>query len=160
MRKTMRQIHLAFVTTAFVLMAGCMTPTASKISGVRLGMTKNEVISVLGKPESISAQRSAEYMSYKLTESDIVWGVVSVAYYVRLVDGRVESFGRTGDFDSTKTPAIKIETTQDVKHEVKTEAKGDLYTELMKLKDLKESGLLTTEEFEREKKKLLGGERK
>ena len=32
---------------------------------------------------------------------------------------------------------------------------GDLYTELMKLDDLRKKGILTEEEFEAEKKKLL-----
>lgn len=144
-----------FVITLIALaLNGCAT--AGKIAGVRLGMTKDEVIAVMGKPASVSAQGRAEYLNYALSETDdqAFYGVSS-PYYVRLVDGRVESFGRTGDFDSTKTPTFRLESDQTIKQDVAVKDSGDLYTELNKLKELKDSGVITEEEFQAQKKKLL-----
>jgi hypothetical protein len=78
-----------------------------------------------------------------------------VPYYVRLVNGKVESFGRTGDFDSTKTPTVRLESDQTVRQNVGVKGSTDVYTELKKLKELKDSGIITDAEFESQKKKLL-----
>ncbi len=79
-------------------------------------MTKDEVFRVMGNPISVSAQAGLEYLNYALSEprDDAFRGwtrayyvrpvtVKTTPYYVRLINGRVESYGRTGDFASTKT---------------------------------------------------------
>jgi hypothetical protein len=71
------------------------------------------------------------------------------------VNGRVESYGRTGDFDSTKAPTVRIETDERIKADVGLQDSGDLYTELNKLKELKDSGIITEEEFMAAKKKMM-----
>lgn len=76
-------------------------------------------------------------------------------YYVRLINGKVESYGRTGDFDSTKTPTVRLESDQSIKQDVQVKGSGYLYTELKKLKELKDSGVITEGEFQAQKKKLL-----
>ncbi len=135
-----------------LIIAGCAT--SGIINSVQLGMTQEEVIAVMGKPVSVSAQGGSKYLNYKLSETDddAFYGFTT-PYYVRLIDGKVESFGRMGDFDSTKTPTIKIEKEEDIKIDVK--GKPDLYTELKKLKELRNEGILTEEEFQIQKKKLL-----
>ena len=146
--------------TLFCSLAVCIAmsacATAEKIGGVRLGMTKQEVIAVMGPPASVSAQGRSEYLNYALSETDdqAFYGVTR-PYYVRLIDGRVDSYGRTGDFDSTKTPAVRLESDQAVKQDVQIKGSGDLYTDLMKLKELKDSGVITEEEFQAQKKRLL-----
>ena len=115
-----------------------------------------EVLSKLGQPSSISAKGEAEFLSYRLCK-DECWRMpgfrVMGPYYVKLVNGKVESFGEKGDFDSTKTPTVRIEI--DEKKEVRTKDSEDMYTELRKLKDLKDSGIITQEEFDFQKKRLL-----
>jgi hypothetical protein len=71
-------------------------------------MTKQEVIQKLGRPVSTSAQSGVEYLNYRFAETsdDDFIGNYS-PYYVRIVDGKVESYGRLGDFDSTKVPESK-----------------------------------------------------
>jgi len=137
-----------------VLLAGCAS--ATKISGVQLGMTKEQVIALMGKPVSSSAQGTYEYMNFALSETsdDALRGWTN-PYYVRLVNGRVESFGRTGDFDSTQKPTVRIENDSSIRADVKTSGQPDLYTELQKLKTLKDEGLLTEDEFQKAKQKLL-----
>jgi len=139
--------------TALVV-AGCAT--ASKISKVKIGMTKEEVITVMGKPASVSAQGRTEYLNYSLSETDdeAFYGITR-PYYVRLIDGRVDSFGRLGDFDSTKTPTVRLESDQSIKQDIRVKDSGDLYTEMKKLKELKDTGVITGDEFEARKKKLL-----
>jgi len=144
--------HLIATLLTVLLLAGCAT--AYKISGVQLGMTKDDVIRVMGKPTSVSAQGGSEYLNYALSETDNDasrgW---TKPYYVRLINGKVESYGRAGDFDSTKTPTVRLESDQTIKHDVR--GGSDLYTELKKLKELKDSGVITENEFQAQKKKLL-----
>jgi outer membrane protein assembly factor BamE (lipoprotein component of BamABCDE complex) len=125
---------------------------------VQIGMTKSEVIKIIGNPTSVSAKDKSEYLNYRLSETDDqAWDGITVPYYVRLINGRVDSYGRLGDFDSTQNLTMKIETDENIKTqtEVKSSGKEDLYSELMKLKQLKEEGLITQEEFDKEKKELL-----
>src|SRR3989344_4688381 len=128
--------------------------TAHKISQVRIGMTKEEVIAVMGPPTSTSAQGTREYLNYALSETDDhAFAGITTPYYVRLINSKVESYGRAGDFDSTKTPTVRLESDQTIKHDVR--GGSDLYTELKKLKELKDSGVITENEFQAQKKKLL-----
>jgi hypothetical protein len=119
-------------------------------------MTKDEIVKLMGKPASVSAQGNFEYLNFALSETDDQAFVgVTVPYYVRLVNGKVESFGRMGDFDSTKTPTVRLESDQTVRQNVGVKGSTDVYTELKKLKELKDSGIITDAEFESQKKKLL-----
>jgi len=140
------------ILVIFLIITGCAT--SGMINGVQLGMTQAEVTSIMGKPVSVSAQGGSKYLNYKLSETDddafMGW---TTPYYVRLINGKVESFGRTGDFDSTQKPTIRIEKKDDITLDVKS--KPDLYSELKKLKELRNEGVLTEEEFQIQKKKIL-----
>ncbi len=84
------------IILAMVLMS-CVT--ASKISRVNLGMTKSEVIKALGKPVSTSASNGVEYFNYAFSETPKqAWGGFTVPYFVRIIDGKVDAYGRYGDF--------------------------------------------------------------
>ncbi len=139
-----------------VLVTGCAT--AHNISAVQIGMTKDEVIKVMGRPASMSVKRGTEYLNYSLSETDdqAFYGITQ-PYYVRLINGRVDSYGRLGDFDSTQKPTVRIETDENIKtkSDVKVTGNKDLYSELKKLKELKDEGIISEEEFEKEKKELL-----
>ena len=93
--------------TIFFLYACAGTPKMNRLS---VGMTKAEVIASMERePDSTSAQGGVEYLTYMLWRD--FWerrpGDYSDRFFVRLINGRVESFGRTGDFDSTKVPETK-----------------------------------------------------
>lgn len=140
--------HLLIVLA--IVLAGCAT--SNKINAVQLGMTKPEVVAVMGEPVSVSAQGGAEYLNYKLSEtSDDAFYGVTTPYYVRLVSGKVESYGRTGDFDSTQPTTVRLETDENVNVPQDT----DLYTELRKLKELHEDGILTDAEYDNLKEKAI-----
>lgn len=143
----MKYLAISFVT---LILFGCAT--AHKINNVQLGMTKQEVIAAIGKPTSISAKDGTEYLNYRFSETDdhAFYGVTT-PYFVRLVNGKVDSYGRTGDFDSTQKPTVRVETDENIK----VQEDGDLYTELKKLKELKDEGILTEEEYQAQKKRAL-----
>ena len=131
-------------------LAGCAT--SGKINAVNIGMTKDEAIKVMGKPVSISAKGETEYLNYKLSETDDDAFIGRTSpYYIRIISGKVDSYGRTGDFDSTKKPTVKIETDENIN----IKGSGDLYTELRKLKELRDEGILSEEEYQTQKKKVL-----
>jgi len=130
--------------------------TSGKINNIQVGMVKSEVIEKMGSPVSVSATKGTEYLNYKLSETDDdAFRGWSTPYYVRLVNGKVDSFGRSGDFDSTKTPTIKIEKDENITIESSVKGNGDLYTELRKLKELKDDGIVSDEEFRVLKKKII-----
>lgn len=74
-------------------------------------MSKGDAIDALGDPVSVSAINGVEYLNYRFTETrdDVVYHR-ETPYFVRIINGKVESYGRSGDFDSTKTPTVKVET--------------------------------------------------
>jgi hypothetical protein len=155
---------------AAILLAGCQTSSA--LNNVHIGMTKAEVQSLLGTPDSTSAQANVEYMTYYLT-SDAGYGR-DQPYMVRLVNGKVESFGRFAQlFDLYNRPVTNATPGQPdfpqlgissaagalvgpvVPGGYAPVAKPDLVAELAKLKELKDQGALTDEEFQKAKAKLL-----
>lgn len=147
-------MKVSLLTLVALLLAACAT--AHKISAVHIGMTKQEVVAVMGAPTSTSARGSTEYLNYALSETDDdAFRGWTKPYFVRLVNGKVDAYGRMGDFDSTKTPTVRLETDEKVRQDVTLKGNGDLYTELKKLKELKDSGVITEAEFQNQKKKLL-----
>ncbi len=141
------------------LLSGCMAMvhgTSDQMSNISIGMSKAEVIKVLGPPKSVAADQGVEYLQYRwvrtVIATDANW---PDDYFVAIKGGRVSSFGRKGDFDSTKTPVQRIEVDQRTRDVSPPKQSKDLYTELTKLKSLKDSGVLSDAEFEAQKKKLL-----
>lgn len=99
-----------------LLLAGCANgygKHSSRMNDVSVGMTKAQVLNAIGEPVSTSARDGVEYMNFRFYE--VVFGPY-VPYYVRLVGGKVDSFGRTGDFDSTNSPTTKVQIEADVRH--------------------------------------------
>ena len=100
----MKKVLIVLLTVALFSCAG-----APKMNKLMLGMTKLQVIDVMGEPDSTAAQAGTEYLKYNLWKDywDRSPGNYSEPYFVRLVDDKVESYGRMGDFDSTKVPETK-----------------------------------------------------
>lgn len=141
------------------LLAGCMT--ADRLNDVRIGMTKDQIISLLGKPDSTSAQANIEYLTYYLT-TDNGYGR-DMPYMVRLVDGKVESFGRFNQLSDIYmrpvgggTPQINLGLPFSA---VPPAAGNDLVAQLQQLKALKDQGVLSEEEFQKAKQKLLADQK-
>jgi hypothetical protein len=142
------------------LFVGCATST--KLNDVHIGMPKADVIALLGTPDSTSAQANVEYLTYYLL-SDSGYGR-DQPYMIRLVDGKVESFGREFQlYDLYNRPVTSAApgtpgfpppgnaTT------IVQPGATDIATQLEKLKELHDQGVLTDQEFQTAKERLLGG---
>jgi len=138
-----------------VLLSGCVAK-AGRTSGVQYGMSKQEVVAVMGAPASVSTHGNSQYLNYSVCDTDnqTLSGIMH-PYIVRLIDGRVESYGTTGDVGSPQTPMGRQESDQIVRQDVRTKEPVDLYTELIKLKELKDTGVITEEEFKFQKRRIL-----
>jgi len=147
---------------AFV--SGCVS--ADRLNAIRIGMTKDQVIEIMGKPDSMSAQSNVEYLTYYLAPNNEE--VRDQPYMVRLVDGKVESFGRFAQlFDLYNRPVTNARpgdpnfpqgTSYGYGTAIVTSpapAPSSIVTDLQKLKALKDQGVLTEAEFEKAKAKLL-----
>ena len=139
-------------------LCGCAT-MSQKMNSISLGMSKDEVMKKMGNPISTSATENTEYLNYSLVES--ADGIIGYPrpYYVCIRDGKVISYGRKGDFDTTKDPTQVIKVIGDLKSDekikIQTENNGELENKLKTLNKLLSDGLITKSEFEEQKKKLL-----
>lgn len=105
-----------FLFAIVLTLSACAT--SQKINSISVGMTKAQVIQLMGSPASVSAKGGVEYLNYALYETHeaAMYGWSS-PYFVRLIDGKVDSFGRRGDFDSTKTPEQTVNLNLNTKSE-------------------------------------------
>jgi hypothetical protein len=97
----------AAVAGVVLMIAGCAT-SSSRMNRISPGMTRDEVVSALGRPHGVAAQGNVEYLTYNLLNK----GVGDMKEYaVKVVDGRVLSFGEKSDFGPnllvTNEPAMK-----------------------------------------------------
>ena len=98
-----------------MILAGCASPT-SKMNRLSIGMTKKEVIAAMGEPASTAAPGNrVEILRYDFSSTIATiylarHGIApeSQDYFVKLIDGKVDSYGRVGDFNSTKDPTINV----------------------------------------------------
>ena len=95
-----------------------MAPSADKLNELSVGMNKKDAIKIMGNPDRTSAKDNVEYLIYRLAyEKDFskswFFGIFAKAYkddyFVKIVKEKVDSYGRLGDFDSTKDPKFKLE---------------------------------------------------
>jgi SmpA / OmlA family len=83
------------VLAALALLMGCAT--AHKLNRLSLGMTKEQVISVMGAPDTTGAQDDREYLVYHLSDTKLESFVgFTEPYVVQLKGGKVDAFGRRG----------------------------------------------------------------
>jgi hypothetical protein len=90
---TLRDYCICILST--MILAGCATGGASLLNEVKLGMSEAEVIEAIGAPSTTSASGDTAYLHYNLYSG----GIFPDAYFVRLTEGRVDAFGRKGDFN-------------------------------------------------------------
>lgn len=110
------KINVLIGCSAVALLTACATPSKT-LNSVSVGMTKAEVIQIMGEPQSTSATGGTEYLLYTLNDGASVATdalgqshlqlQTKNSYFVRLKGGLVDSYGRVGDFDSTKPPEVK-----------------------------------------------------
>jgi hypothetical protein len=78
---------------------------AGDLTTLSVGMTKSDVLRIKGRPDEIRAQGGSEYLLYTNSEMVLRNGTFvpnGEQYFVRLINGRVEAYGKLGDFGSTQ----------------------------------------------------------
>ena len=90
----MKRTFYAFALLIGLLLAGC-SAGPSRIEGVEAGMSKAEVIAVLGEPRATSEISGSEYLTFKVWRSFCRRqpGNYRDVHYVRLAGGRVTEHG-------------------------------------------------------------------
>jgi len=162
---------LLSLALAGLLLAGCTS--ATRLNDIRIGMGKDQVLSLMGTPDSTSAQANVEYLIYYLDASGGRYGgTTTEPYMVRMVDGKVESFGRYRVLEDLYNRPITSARPGDPNfpQSLLLSAVGqpaapvaapapagpqDLAGQITRLKALKDQGVLTDEEFQKAKDKLL-----
>ena len=101
--------NLLSVALIFLLM-GC-AGTTQKMNQLSLGMTKDQVINILGSPRSSAGSAGVEVLRYALISkvNDVVGH--EEYYFVALKNGQVQSYGRWGDFGSAQDPTLNLNIT-------------------------------------------------
>ncbi len=83
----MRALLLGLVA---ILLAGCIT--GDQVREIAVGMTRAEVVEIMGAPDGVQANGSTEVLKYsnRLMSG---WSWDRTDYYVTLTQGRVSSYG-------------------------------------------------------------------
>lgn len=81
-----------------------VTPRRTDFGLLVLGMSEDAVTGLLGHPTRVAAQGNVKYLTYYLSSRR----EGPQAHYARFVDGLLESYGRVGDFDSTKEDSATL----------------------------------------------------
>jgi len=86
---------ITLIGLAALLLAGCHTPS-TQLNYVHLGMNEAEVIKILGQPVSMAESKDGgKTLYYELAEGSKS-GADPAPYSVKLVNGKVDSYGRDG----------------------------------------------------------------
>ena len=119
-------------------------------------MTPQEVVAIMGQPHQTSAKDGCVYYIYHALVLDAIW-CHDEYHYVRFINNRVDSYGKQGDFDSTKDNRIKVSIDNTTTTRTITdENEGDeSWNKLQQLKKMRDSGLITDEEFQNKKKEII-----
>ena len=89
--------RLLILCATITLLGGCAPWTP--VHHLATGMTRAEVLSQLGTPTDVAGNGSVEYLWYN--PMNRFWQ----RYYVRLVNGKVESYGPLGSEPQASEPA-------------------------------------------------------
>jgi outer membrane protein assembly factor BamE (lipoprotein component of BamABCDE complex) len=88
-----------------ITLSGCVGhyAMASRLNRISIGMAKAEVVEALGNPATVSAREGVEDLTYVLNAS--AWDTaMPEPYIVRIVDGKVQSYGRKADMPAIAQP--------------------------------------------------------
>lgn len=89
----MKRLLIITIPLALALAVSGCAASASKLSSLRPGMTKQEVVSIMGTPDGEGLDGDRAYMNYRLFENRMTDFEPS-PYTVVLKDGKVVSYGR------------------------------------------------------------------
>lgn len=83
-----RMLILCFI---LIFVIGCAA-SAKKLNKLNVGITKTEVIELMGEPNYTSSVRDVEILAYKLKSG----AFDTNTYYVKIINDKVVQFGHQG----------------------------------------------------------------
>jgi hypothetical protein len=146
----MKTLLAVFAAGLITLLAGCASSSA-KLDRVQNGMTRDAVISLLGRPDGTRVRGNSEYLTYYLT-LDQATG--EQPYLVRLVDGEVDRVGRfvqLNDLEHIGAPNPSV----GMGAVLTTKSFPDVATQLRQLAARRESGELSENDYQNARRDLL-----
>ena len=88
------------------MLAGCVVIPSKRVTfnDIKIGMPRDEAVTLLGKPSRVSAKGNVEHLYYN--ESALYIGILGIGkvrddkreYELRVVGGKVASFGEVGEY--------------------------------------------------------------
>jgi hypothetical protein len=91
-RNTFTRSLYCLVLSSFLM---ACAPSSSRLDGLRVGMTRDEVTKAIGKPKSTTARDGTEVLIYQFTDKPFGDGMIFPgSYYVQLNQGRVVGWNR------------------------------------------------------------------
>ena len=95
------KLTLLPLVLSVALVAGCCSSGTASLKRVEIGMSKTQLLRVMGSPSAVAARGGVEYITYTLKGDDSGFGRPTVTF--KIVGGAVESYGRiqpTPEFDA------------------------------------------------------------
>ena len=89
------QTKMIILFSVLIFMIGCAA-SSKRLNNINIGMTKAEVIELLGEPNYTSAVNDVEILTYKFKSG----GFFTDTFQVKIKKGAVERFGQYGSFRS------------------------------------------------------------
>ena len=100
------------ITIAAVVLVGCASNKNLNFSSISIGMNKEEVVGLNGKPYRTAAIDGFEYYIYRGFDLKLMFdgtqGSGGYEAFIRFKDNKVEAYGRLADFDSTQHKEVLI----------------------------------------------------
>jgi len=148
---------VGFLLLMVGLIAGCASvPTSENVARLRIGMSRDQVISVMGSPQTTHYQGNSEYLHYWVDETNPPGP--RREYFVRLLNGSVDAFGRP---ETLAAPAVTVVSPPAVVNQINPAPSSpppqDVAIQLQQLRNLRDSGALTESEYERAKERVIAG---
>ena len=155
---------LACITLVMLCVIGCKDPELVQLSpgvyiltdedkGGAFGNSAKMKANIIRKANEFAASQGKVAIPVTTHETPMAFGhFATFEYQFRLVDK--DSPEASGLNTLGPMPSVSI---QKIETKDSTKKTKDVYTELMKLDDLRKKGVITEEEFQTEKKKILAG---
>lgn len=113
----MRSLIIVFAL-AVSSCVGSPDKTAENTNRLTVGMSKSQVLGVMGVPVGTRAIDRAQYLTYVwhpcgtgfrfTSRGDLTGECLQREIIVRLVDGKLDAYGLPGDFDLSKNPTSDL----------------------------------------------------
>jgi len=87
------QKRMIIVCFVLIFLIGCAA-SSKRLNNLDIGMTKAEVINVLGEPNYTSASNNVEILTYKFKSGSFN----TDTFQIKIKNGKVERFGQQGSF--------------------------------------------------------------